>query len=155
MAYMQKTSKTKKNKAKTKQQKKKKKIYKNTIEFILCWPSTAGHRVLPLSVVSFPSETPLEKTTFSFASGYQLEMASELGMWGLVCTSPLIAWISFVADLCRSCAFLHSLCVFMHASVFGRPCFFGVLWKYVNMPFTHTSTYETTSHSEFAVQSRS
>lgn len=30
--------------------------------------------------VCFPSETPLEKINFSFASGYQLEIASGLGM---------------------------------------------------------------------------
>lgn len=35
---------------------------------------------LPLKVVCFPSETPVEKTQFSFASGYWLEIASELGM---------------------------------------------------------------------------
>lgn len=35
-----------------------------------------------------------------------------------------------------------------------RPCIFGVFCKYVNMPFTRVSTWQTTSHSEFAVQSR-
>jgi hypothetical protein len=34
---------------------------------------------LPLRAVCFPSESPLEETNFSFASVYQLEMASELG----------------------------------------------------------------------------
>lgn len=35
---------------------------------------------LPLGVVSIPSETPLEETAFSFGSGHQLEIASELEM---------------------------------------------------------------------------
>jgi hypothetical protein len=80
---------------------------------------------LPLRVVYIFMENLFEKSQVYLCES-RLVIASELGMWGLVCTSPLIAWISFVADLCRSCAFLHSLCVFMHASVFGRPCFFGV-----------------------------
>jgi hypothetical protein len=39
---------------------------------------------LPLSVACRSSETALEKTNFSFASSYQLEIASELGMKGCV-----------------------------------------------------------------------
>ena len=42
---------------------------------IYCWAYS-----LPLRVVCFPSEMPLEETKFSFASGYQLEMTSQLGM---------------------------------------------------------------------------
>lgn len=62
---------------------------KNNIELVSCWPSTAGHGWgLPIRVVYIPSETSLEKTIFSFANGYQLMIASELGM-GLVSTSPL------------------------------------------------------------------
>lgn len=46
---------------------------------------------LPLKIVCFSSDTPLEETKFSFTSGYKLEIASELGMglgmepilWGL------------------------------------------------------------------------
>jgi hypothetical protein len=44
------------------------KVYKNTIEFVLCWPSTAGHGVCPLSVVCIPKETPLKKTKSSWTS---------------------------------------------------------------------------------------
>lgn len=36
--------------------------------------------VLPLRVVVLPSKTPLEIATFSFASGYQLEITSGLGI---------------------------------------------------------------------------
>jgi hypothetical protein len=50
------------------------KVYKNTIEFTLCWLSTAGHGP-SLSVVNIPSETPLEKTKFSSVSRCQLEIA--------------------------------------------------------------------------------
>lgn len=39
------------------------KVYKVTIEFVLCWQSTAGH-----GVVNILSETSLEKTNFSFES---------------------------------------------------------------------------------------
>ena len=37
---------------------------KNSIEFILCWPSTTRHEAYPDIGVSIPSETPLEKTNF-------------------------------------------------------------------------------------------
>lgn len=40
------------------------KVYKGTIEFILCWTPTDGNEV-PLSVVNILSETPLEKMRFS------------------------------------------------------------------------------------------
>lgn len=36
-------------------------VYKNSTEFILCWPPTAGQA--PLSVVNLPSENPLEVAT--------------------------------------------------------------------------------------------
>jgi len=36
--------------------------------------------IRPISVVCFPGESPLEKTNFSFESGYQLDIASLLGM---------------------------------------------------------------------------
>ena len=63
---------------------------------------------LPLRVVCFPSETPLEKTKFSFASGYQLEIASGLGM-GRVSTSPLSTGTPSGLDPCRECTFCQSL----------------------------------------------
>lgn len=37
---------------------------KNNIQFALYWPSIAGHKVVPLSIVCIPSETSLEKNTF-------------------------------------------------------------------------------------------
>lgn len=44
------------------------------------WPSTTEHGTshITLSVVNKPSEIPLEKTNVSFASGYQVEIASWL-----------------------------------------------------------------------------
>jgi hypothetical protein len=39
-----------------------------------------GHAAYPLRVVCFRSETPLEETKFSFASAYQLGIASGLAM---------------------------------------------------------------------------
>jgi hypothetical protein len=47
---------------------------------LFCWLSIAGHGNLPLKVVCFLSEILLEKMKFSFACGYQLEIASGLGM---------------------------------------------------------------------------
>lgn len=52
---------------------------------LFCWPSTDVHAV-GLWVGAFPSEIPLKKTKFFFASGYQLEIASESGMGGHVST---------------------------------------------------------------------
>lgn len=57
--------------------------FKDAFEFIFCWPSTDVHAV-GLWVVGFPSETPLKKTKSFFASGYQLEIASESGMGACV-----------------------------------------------------------------------
>ena len=55
-------------------------ISKDVLQFIFCWPSTAGHTAFPLRVVCFPSETPLKKTKFPFASGYKSEITSSLIM---------------------------------------------------------------------------
>lgn len=55
-------------------------ISKNTIEFILRCPFTAGNGGLLISVVHIPYETPLEKNNSPFASSCQLEIASWLGM---------------------------------------------------------------------------
>ena len=41
-------------------------------------------------MVSLPSETPLEKTNFSFSNGYQLEIVSWLVIRGM-CPLPLSA----------------------------------------------------------------
>jgi hypothetical protein len=40
-------------------------IPKDSIELVFCWPSTAGDAA--------NTKAPLEKTKFSFASGYHLE----------------------------------------------------------------------------------
>lgn len=48
---------------------------------------SVGHLLLhaaSLRGLCFPCETPLEETKFSFASGYQLEKASELEMGACV-----------------------------------------------------------------------
>lgn len=56
-----------------KQSEMKQKVYKNTIEFILV---LASHSRTWDPVVNIASEAPLEKTEFSFASGYQLQRVS-------------------------------------------------------------------------------
>ena len=60
---------------------------KYALEFVFSGPSTSGHAALPL-IVCFISETPLEKTTFLFASGYQLEIISRMGLCLLLLSSP-------------------------------------------------------------------
>lgn len=68
--------------------------------FILCWHL--------LQVWGLPfSETLLEKTSFSFANGYQSEITSDLG-WGL-CSLPLSVLGPSGLDLCRRCVCCHSL----------------------------------------------
>lgn len=57
---------------------------KDTIQFDCVSHLLLG---LPLRVLCNPNETLLEKTGFSFASGYPLDLASELGVW-LVSISP-------------------------------------------------------------------
>lgn len=52
-----------------------------------------------LGVIYISSETPLEKTNFSFVYGCQLETVSELGR-GLMPNSPLITEIPSCVDLC-------------------------------------------------------
>lgn len=49
---------------------------KDVLESSSCRLSPAGR--VPLRIVCFPSQTPVEKTKFAFASGYQLEFASGL-----------------------------------------------------------------------------
>lgn len=50
---------------------------KMPFDFLFCWPSTAGHAAYLNSSLFWSS---LEETKVSFASGYQLEIASRLGM---------------------------------------------------------------------------
>lgn len=62
-----------------------------------CWACS-----LSLGVVHFPSETPLGKSKFPFASGFQVELASGLGM--RTCVPLLLSALgptSCGADLCR------------------------------------------------------
>ena len=58
----------------------------------------------------------MEKTILFFASGYQLEIASGLGI-GFVCHSPLSAGSPSGPDLSRPCACFHILCEFIYALV--------------------------------------
>lgn len=79
-----------------------------------------------LKVVCFPIETPLEKTTFSFASDYLLEITSGSG-WGLY---PLLSATG--PPRVHSCANpLHATPVCMTSyvcpAVFRRTCFPDVL----------------------------
>lgn len=71
---------------------------------------------LPLDGVCIPSETPLEKTNFFFASVYRLELASRLGMADVF--NPLLSPGSVLAlDLWRPYACCHSLFEFIYTSV--------------------------------------
>lgn len=55
------------------------KVYENAIEFFLCRLSAEGLAWgITLSVISMPSEAPLEEANFSFASRCQLQIASWL-----------------------------------------------------------------------------
>jgi hypothetical protein len=54
------------------------------------------------SVVCVPSETPLEKTKFSFVSGRQLEIASGLGKG--TCLLPFLVMGLLLVDFCSPCA---------------------------------------------------
>lgn len=58
-------------------------ISKDSMAFIFCGPSIAGHAALPFRGVCFHSETPIEKAKSSFASDHQLEIAIGLGNRGL------------------------------------------------------------------------
>lgn len=77
---------------------------------ISCW--ALG---LPLSVVIKPSETPLEKTKFSFVSGCQLEITFWLGMGA--CSPPLSAGTLSGLSLCRPWAYCHNLYEFKRVSL--------------------------------------
>lgn len=50
------------------------KVYRNSIEYVLCWPITLGHGTYPTFI---PNETLSEKVNyFFFANKYQLQIAS-------------------------------------------------------------------------------
>lgn len=102
---------------------------KTTTELLLWCCSWAWN--LPWSVVYILSETPLEKGSFSFASGYQVQIASWLGV-GAVFTSPQQCCDSIWRELAHAAASLWvSMCISPVMS--GRHCFLGVAqvpqWK--------------------------
>lgn len=81
---------------------------KDVLEFIFlqaiyCWASS-----LPLKVLCFASEIPLDKTKFSFASCYQQESASELGMGICLLFLPLLYLI--LVPFLDSCPFFFFFC---------------------------------------------
>ena len=54
------------------------KVYKDTIDVLLCWPTYFW--AWDLRKAMDTQDTPLEKTDFPLSSGYQLQIASWLGM---------------------------------------------------------------------------
>ena len=62
------------------------KNYKRANEFVLCWPFPAGYGACLRNSLYFRNNT-FEKSTFSLLSGYQLQIAFDLGI-GLVSPSP-------------------------------------------------------------------
>ena len=83
----------------------------NFVLAIYCWAWS-----LPLRVICTPSETPLEKTKFSFVSNCQLEMASGLGMGALV-NLPLSALGHHLTWTCAGCVHAATVSEFTQASV--------------------------------------
>lgn len=73
------------------------------IYFMFIVGNLCGTCKIPLRIVYFPSETPLEKIKYSFVSGYQLQAACRLGM-GQVSNSPFSSMTSFDSEPCRLCA---------------------------------------------------
>lgn len=69
-------------------------------EFVLCFLSTAG----PEPALCIPNATLFEKTSFSFVSYHQLEIASGLG-WELVSLSPLSTRLPSDLDPCGPYAY--------------------------------------------------
>lgn len=53
---------------------------KYAIEFVLCWPSTAVHVTYPQVEFVSPVRCSWRKLFFHLQVGYQLEIASGLGM---------------------------------------------------------------------------
>lgn len=82
-------------------------------------------------IVCFPSETPLEKRKFSFASSCPLVVASGLGIETCIYFFQVLDTSGL--HLCRPCASYPSLCEFICASIFllRGPCFFGVLHPWI------------------------
>lgn len=76
------------------------KNYQRANEFVLCWPFPAEYGACLRNSLYF-RKTTFEKSTFSLLSGYQLQIAFDLGMV-LVSTSPLRVTPSG-AHACSSC----------------------------------------------------
>lgn len=103
-----------------------------------CWAHS-----LPLGAVCFPRETPLKKTNFSFASGYQLMVASGLGMGGGC--PPLLPTVGLPSSTDPwgppwACSL--SLCEFIREWIL--PCLKGLLSLVTCVPsgFFHLSSAE-------------
>lgn len=90
-------------------------IYKDTMKFVLNWPSTARHGAT-LTVADRPRETPLERTNFSFVSGVShTPNASWLGVG---------APVDFLIPVSRET--VHPAVVFLNINVLS-PAVFGAL----------------------------
>lgn len=93
---------------------------------------------LPLSVVCIPRETPLEKMTFSFGSGYQLEIAIK--------SCNFIGWLEFslLFYLPLSCSKGLSVKCQMSQMSFGCPAcaclFFRTVTSYALRENCHSSS---------------
>lgn len=85
--YKQKTNKM------SKQNVMKPKVYKNTTEFDFLLVSCSGHGAYPEILANIPSETPLEKTKFSFCRWPDSQTVPGWG-WVPVPTSPSQCWDS-------------------------------------------------------------
>lgn len=87
----------------------------------------------------FSQTVPQRKQICSFASGYQLEIASDLGI-GSVLSSPISSRTSSVAEPCKPytcCPFSMHSYVHWSKAVFRQPCFLGVvqpLWLLYSLP---------------------
>lgn len=80
---------------------------------VILWPWD-----LSWSVVNISSGTPLETTNFSYVSGYQLQIASWLGVGVQVYFSLLVlGTLSLAWTLCVTCVCSYCLCEFLCASV--------------------------------------
>lgn len=88
---------------------------KDAIELLFCWPSTAAHAAL--SVICFPSKTPLEKTTCKWLSTEESFWVRSRGMCPLLFS---VLRPSSGADLCRPSVCCLSLYEFIY--VLGLLC---------------------------------
>ena len=117
--YPHKHKKKKTNKVRKKCQKQNKpkkpkvnhKVYKETIVFLLCWPTYFW--AWDLRKAMDTQDTPLEKTDFPLSSGYQLQIASWLGVNTHVhCPSQdwYPVWLERVPVLCALLVICESIC---------------------------------------------